>query len=88
MSCSKVLPCERVAPLEMYKNTRPSTSADSEPAFVALAKADIPGAALDEPLDVHNVADLPWWLQCHGIKLVHVLSRKKQQLISMLSPLV
>ena len=39
----------RVAPLEMDANSRPSTSATSEPAFVELEEADIPGAALDEP---------------------------------------
>ena len=53
----------------MDKNTRPSTSVDSEPASVVLAKEDIPGAALDKPVDVHNVADLPWWFQCHGTSL-------------------
>ena len=50
-----------------------------------LIEADILGAALDEALDVHNVAALRWWLQCHGIKPVP--SWKKQQLISRLGPL-
>ena len=58
--------------------------------YSTLTKQDIPRAAFDEPLDVHNVADLPWWLQCHGTKLVygHVHSRKKQQSVSRLNPLV
>ena len=46
----------RLAPLEMDTNSRPSTSAASEPASVELTEANIPGAALDEPLDVHNIA--------------------------------
>ena len=49
---------------------------------VELSEEDIPGAALDEPLDVHNVAALRWWLQCHGIKPAS--SWKKQHLISRL----
>ena len=57
----------RVAPLEMDANSRPSTSAASEPVSVELAEADILGASLNEPLDMHNVAILRWWLQCHGI---------------------
>ena len=48
----------RAAPLEMDANSKPSTSAASEPASVELAEADIPGAALDALLDVHNVAIL------------------------------
>ena len=76
----------RVEPVEMDPNNRLSTNTASEPASVELAEADIPGAALDKPLDVHNVAVLHWWLQCHGIKLVHY--EKKQQLISRLGALV
>ena len=72
MSRSKFVPCERVAPLEMDENTRPSTSVDSEPASVALAKKDVP--ALDEPLDVHNVANFPWLFQCHGTSLYMYMS--------------
>ena len=50
----------RVAPLEMVANSRPSTSAASEAASVEHAEVDIPGAALDEPLDMHDVAILRW----------------------------
>lgn len=57
----------------------------SEPVSVELVGGDIPGAALDEPLDAHNVAALRWWLQCRGIKPVS--SWRKQQLISRLVPL-
>ena len=62
----------RVATLEMDANSRPSTSSTSEPASVEFVEADIPEAALDEPLDVHNLAILCWWLQCHGVKLLHL----------------
>ena len=58
----------KVAPLEMDRNSRPSTSMASEPESVELAEADNPGAALDKPLDMHNIANLRSWLQCHGIK--------------------
>ena len=57
----------------------------SEPVSVELTEADIPGASLDESLDVHNIAALRWWLQFHGIKPVP--SWKKQQLISRLGAL-
>ena len=46
---------------------------------VKLTEADIPGALLIEPLEVHNVAALKWWLLCHDIKLTS--SCRKQQLI-------
>ena len=61
----------RVAPLEMNANSRPSTSEAYEPASVELEKADILEAALEEPLDVHNIAALCWWIKCHGFKPVH-----------------
>ena len=48
----------RVALIEMDANSRSSTSMASEPVFVELTEADISGAALDEPLDVHNFAAL------------------------------
>ena len=75
-----------VAPLEMDENSRPPTSAATEPASVELAEADIPGAALDEP-DVHSVAVLRWWLQFHGIKLVRSCMEKQQSILR-LDPLV
>ena len=52
---------------------------------VELTEADIPGATLEEPLDVHNIAALRWWLQCHEIKPVPLW--KKQQLMSRSGPL-
>lgn len=64
----------------MDANSGSLASTGSEPSSVEVAGADVPGAALDEPLDRHNVAALRWWLQCHGIKPVP--SWKKQQLIS------
>ena len=51
MSHSKVL-LVRAATLEMDANSKLLTSVASELASVELAEADIPGAALDEPLDV------------------------------------
>ena len=35
---------------------------------VQLTEKDIPGAALEEPLEGHTVPALRWWLLCHGIQ--------------------
>ena len=43
---------------------------------ITLCEDDIPGAALPEPLESHNVAALKWWLLCRGIK-VKSCCRKK-----------
>ena len=66
----------RVAPLEMDANSRPSTSTASEPVLVEFIEADIPGVTLDEPLDMHNIAILCWWLQCHGVKAYTFVENK------------
>ena len=34
---------------------------------VELTEADIPGAALQEPLESPTMPELRWWLLCHGI---------------------
>ena len=34
-----------------------------------LTEEDIPGAKLTEPLELHNVAALKWWLLCRGIEV-------------------
>ena len=47
---------------------------------VELTELDIPGAALNEPFDAHNVAALRWWLQCRGIRAKS--SWRKKQLVS------
>ena len=47
---------------------------------VELAEEDIPGAALDEPLEAKNNAALRWWLQCHGIEAAS--SSNKKQLVA------
>ena len=47
-----------------------------------LVEEDIPGVALEEPLDVKNVAALRWWLQCRGIEATS--SWRKHQLIARL----
>ena len=48
--------------------------------IVELTETDIPGAALKEPFDAHNVTALRWWLQCRGIKAPS--SWRKHQLVS------
>ena len=47
--------------------------------IVELTEEDIPGAALKEPFDSHNVTALRWWLQCRGIKAPS--SWRKNQLV-------
>ena len=46
---------------------------------IVLTEADIPGASLKEPLEVHNVAALKWWLLCRGVQVPS--SCKKPDLI-------
>ena len=48
--------------------------------IVELTDVDIPGAHLEEPLDLHNVAALRWWLVCRGIKASSTL--RKHELIT------
>ena len=48
-------------------------------ADIVLTEADIPGASLREPLEVHNVAALKWWLLCRGVQVSS--SCKKPDLI-------
>ena len=48
-------------------------------ADIVLTEADIPGASLQEPLEVHNVAALKWWLLCRGVQVSS--SCKKPNLI-------
>ena len=43
------------------------TMAESSPISVELTEADIPDAALDEPLEAHTIPELKWWLLCHGV---------------------
>ena len=62
--------------------SRATVTTLTEPVSTELVEADIPGATLDEPLDIHNITALHWWLQCHDIKLAS--SCKKQQLITRL----
>ena len=54
-----------------------------------LTEEDIPGAALQEPLEGHTVPALRWWLLCHGIqaptswkklKLIEKLAMKPREL--------
>ena len=52
----------------MDTNSGATVATPCQQVQVEPVQEDIPGAALDEPLDVQNVAALRWWLQCHGIK--------------------
>ena len=52
----------------------------SDLARVQLTEADIPGAALSDPLERHTVPELRWWLLCRGIQTPK--SWKKPQFIS------
>ena len=36
---------------------------------IVLTEADIPGATLKEPLEVHTIAALRWWLLCRGVQV-------------------
>ena len=40
----------------------------SDLASVQLTEADVPGAALSDPLESYTVPELRWWLLCRGIK--------------------
>ena len=64
----------------MDTNSGATVATPSQQVQVELVQEDIPGAALDEPLDVQNVAALRWWLQCRGIKPAS--SWRKHQLIN------
>ena len=48
-------------------------------ADTVLTERDIPGASLQEPLEVHNVVALKWWLLCRGVQVPS--SCKKPNLI-------
>ena len=40
----------------------------SDLASVQLTEADVPGAALSDPLESYTVPELRWWLLCRGIE--------------------
>ena len=50
---------------------------------LVLTEEDIPGAALNEPLQKHTMPALRWWLLCHGIQVP--TSCKKPNLIEKLA---
>ena len=58
----------------------PGTSSGTDSATIppVLTEQDIPGAALNEPLDQHAMPELRWWLLCHGIQVTASL-RKNQR---------
>ena len=57
-----------------------SSGTDSVTTPRVLTEQDIPGAALNEPLDQHPMPELRWWLLCHGIQVT--ASFRKNQLIN------
>ena len=66
----------------MDANSGATVASLSQHVQVKLVQEDIPGAALEEPLDAQNVTALRWWLQCRGIKLAS--SWRRHQLITRL----
>ena len=52
----------------------------NEPETICLTEDDIPGAKLTGPMDRNTMAELKWWLLCHGVKVSN--SWKKTQMIS------
>ena len=53
-----------------------SSGADSETIPPVLTEQDIPGAALNEPMDQYTMPELRWWLLCHGIQVTASLREK------------
>ena len=66
---------------ESVAQPTPGTSSGTDSATIppVLTEQDIPGSALNEPLDQHTMPELRWWLFCHGIQVTASLS--KNQLI-------
>ena len=56
-----------------------STSGEPPQLLLELDETDIEGAYLPQPLDVHTVEQLKWWLLCHGCK--YQSSDRKAKLI-------
>ena len=54
----------------------------AEGVTVKLTEVDIPGASLSEPLEMHTIPELKWWLLCRGVQ--PPTSWKKAQIISRL----
>ena len=65
------------------KDDEATTATISIPISVELTEEDIPGTALDEPLEAKNNAALRWWLQCHGIEAPS--SSNKKQLVAIVT---
>ena len=67
------------------RSTTPGTSSGTDSTTIppVLTEQDIPGAALNEPLDQHTMPELWWWLLCHGIQVT--ASLRKNQLIKRFS---
>ena len=56
-----------------------ASSSSTAPEPLVLTAADITGAELSVPYEVHPVPALKWWLLCRGIKAPS--SWRKQQLV-------
>ena len=70
---------------ESVAQPTPGTSIGTNSATIppVLTEQDIPGAALNEPLDQHTMPELRWWLLCHGIQVT--ASLRMNQLINRFS---
>ena len=70
---------------ESVAQPTPSASSGTDSATIppVLTEQDIPGAALNEPLDQHTMPELRWWLLCHWIQVP--ASLRKNQLIKRFS---
>ena len=70
---------------ESVAQPTPGTSSGTDNATIppVLTEQNIPGAALNEPLDQHTMPELRWWLLCHGIQVT--ASLRKNQLIKRFS---
>ena len=45
------------------------TNVRNEPEAVQLTESDIPGAKLTSLINSYTMAELKWWLLCHGVKV-------------------
>ena len=70
---------------ESVAQPTPDTSSGTDSVTIppVLTEQDIPGTALNEPMDQHTMPELWWWLLCHGIQVT--ASLRKIQLIKSFS---
>ena len=65
---------------ESVAQPTPGTSSGTDSATIppVLTEQDIPGAALNEPLDQHTMPELRWWLLCHWIQMTVSFSQYRR----------